>query len=405
MKKLLALILAALMLISVVSCNNSSNVNDNNDITNQGQDSTNDDSDNNTNNEQPNSSTNPNNKIDVSKITSSTMFSEGKAWVRYGKMTSEEYDTLYCINNQGEILFTLSNTFLNSPSPFYNGLSIVPLMIDGESIYCLCDEKGNITKPSDVGATEFLLNTSGVGEIYGAPFEDGYIFAKKTEATFSGSSLTAAILNSSLEIVAGYTEEIFELYEKYAGHSYYNGYIYNISENAVFDIKAGKEIDDVSAFISSFNPNYASDMWEYDWQSFVYYDTLASTYTVTLDLSEYSETISQMYLFENGKAPLVFESADKAFFTVIKEDGSFCFEPVELSGHSGCNVKTYNGKYLVVSEGNEFVLETFDTSGKISETKMKIEGLMPTVHFCDDIIHIRSTTINGYYSLNCEPLF
>ena len=78
---------------------------------------------------------------------------------------------------------------------------------------------------------------------------------------------------------------------------------------------------------------------------------------------------------------------------------------MELSGHSGCNVKTYNGKYLVVSEGNEFVFETFDESGKIAEIKMKIEGLLPTVHFCDDVIHIRSTAINCYYSLNCEPLF
>ncbi len=405
MKKLLALILTALMLISLVGCDNSSNVGDDNDVTNEGQGNTNNGSNDNTNNQQQNPSTDQKNKIDVSKITSSTMFSEGKAWVRYGKMTSEEYNTLYCINNRGEILFTITNTFLNSPSPFYNGLSIVPLMINDEAVYCLCDEKGNITKPSDVGATEFLLNTSGVGEIYEKTFEDGYIFAKKTEATFSGSSVTAAILNSSLEIIAGYTEEIFTLYEEYAGHSYYNGYLYNVAEYKVFDVKTGKEIDDVSAFISSFEPIYASDMWEYDWQSFVYYDILASTHTVMLDLSEYSETISRMYLFENGRAPLVFESAGKAFFTVIKEDGSFCFEPVELSGHSGCNVKTYNGKYLVVSEGNEFVIETFDESGKIAEIKMKIEGLLPTVHFCDDVIHITSTTINCYYSLNCEPLF
>jgi hypothetical protein len=278
-------------------------------------------------------------------------------------------------------------------------------MIGDEAVYCLCDEKGNITKPSDVGATEFLFNTSGVGEIYEKSFEDGYIFAKKTEATFSGSAVTAAILNSSLEIIAGYTEEIFALYEEYAGQSYYNGYLYNIAEYKVFDVKTGKEIDDVSAFLSSFKPNYASDMWEYDWHSFVYYDALDSDYTVTLDLSNYSETISQMYLFENGKAPIVFESAGKAFFAVINEDGSFCFDPVELSGHSGCNVKTYNGKYLVVSEGNEFVFETFDASGKIGEFKMEIEGILPTVQFCDDTIHIRSTAINCYYSINCEPLF
>lgn len=403
MKKLMALILAAMMLISVISCDNVSNHGDNNDVTNEGQGNTN--NNNNTNNQQQNPSTDQKNKIDVSKITSSTMFSEGKAWVRYGKMISEEYNTLYCINNQGEILFTITNTFLNSPSPFYNGLSIVPLMIDDEAVYCLCDEKGNITKPSDVGATEFLLNTSGVGEIYEKTFEDGYIFAKKTEATFSGSSVTAAILNSSLEIIAGYTEEIFTLYEEYAGHSYYNGYLYNKDEYKVFDVKAGKEIEDVSDFVSSFEPKYASDVWEYDLQSCVYYDSLASTFTVTLDLSEYSETISQMYLFENGTAPLVFESADKAFFTVIKEDGSFCFEPVELLGNSGCTVKTYNGKYLVVTVGNKYVLETFDENGKIAEATIAVTGLVPSVKFCDDVIHISSTDIDCYYSLDLAPLF
>lgn len=404
MKKLLALILAALMLVSAVGCDNTSNSDGNNDVTNDEQGNLDNNNNDNTNNEQQNPSTDLKNIIDVSKITSSTMFSEGKAWVRCGEITSDEYTTLYCINKRGEILFTVTNTFLNSPSPFYNGLSVVPMMIDGESVYCICDEKGHITKPSDVGATEFLIMSDyEVGNSHNL-FEDGYIFAKKTEATFSGSSVTAAILNSSLEIVAGYTEEILALYEDYINSYYYNGYLYNGQK--VLDIKAAKEIDDVSAFLSSFKPNHASDMWEYDWHSFVYYDILASTHTVTLDLSKYSETISQMYLFENGKAPLVFESAGKAFFTVINEDGSFCFEPVELSGHSGCAVKSYNGKYLIISTtGNKYLLETFDVNGKIAEAEIKIEGLSPSVKFCDDVVHIRSTDMDCYYSIELEPLF
>ena len=391
------------MLLSLAACDNSSISNDTDGTTDENLNNTNEDIT--TNNEQSKPSDDLKNKIDVSKITSSTEFSEGKAWVRCGKMTSDEYTTLYCINKSGEILFTVTNTFLNSPSPFYNGLSVVPMMIDGEGVYCICDENGNVTKPFDIGATEFLIQSDyEVGNSHNL-FEDGYIFAKKTEATFSGSSVTAAILNSSLEIVAEYTEEVLALYEKYIGCSYYNGYLYNADENKVFDVKAGKEIDDVSDFVSSFEPEYASDMWEYDWQSYVYYDSLASSFTVTLDLSEYSETISQMYPFENGRAPLVFQSADKAFFTVIKEDGSFCFEPVELSGNSWCDVKTYNGKYLVVNGGNKYVLETFDVNGKIAEAEITITGLVPTITFCDDVIHIKSTDMNCYYSLELKPLF
>ena len=399
MKKLLALIIATLMLLALVACNNSGSNDKNDNTINENQGNVNN---NNTNNEQSNPSDDLKNKIDVSKITYSTVFSEGKAWVRYGKLTSEEHTILYCINKQGEILFTVHNTFLNSPSPFYNGLSIVPIMIDGKGVYCLCNEKGNITKPSDVGATEFLIDPDyEVGSSHKL-FKDGYIFAKKTEATFSGSSVTAAILNPSLEIIAGYTEEVFALYEDYIHSYYYNGCLYNTNEYKVFDVKAGKEIDDVS----SFEPKYASDMWDYDWKSCVYYDCWASTFTVTLDLSEYSETISQMYLFENGKAPLVFQSADKAFFTVIKENGSFCFEPVELSGKgSGCIVKAYNGRYLVVTVGNKYVLETFDVNGKIAETEATVTGFSSSVKFCDDVIHIRSTDMNCYYSLELAPLF
>jgi len=392
------------MLLSLAACDNSSISNDTDGTTDENLNNTNEDIT--TNNEQSKPSDDLKNKIDVSKITSSTEFSEGKAWVRCGEMTSDEYTTLYCINKTGEILFTVTNTFLNSPSPFYNGLSVVPIMIDGEGVYCICDENGNVTKPSDIGATEFLIKSE---QSYNL-FEDGYIFAKKTEATFSGSSVTAAILNSSLEFIVGYSEEVLALYEDYIYSYYYNGYLYNINEYyneyKVFDIKAGKEIDDVSAFVSSFEPEYASDMWDWDSQSCFYYDSLASTFTVTLDLSEYSETIFRMYPFESGKAPLVFKSADKAFFTVIKEDGSFCFEPVELSGNSWCDVKTYNGKYLVVNEGyNKDVLETFDVNGKIAEAEITVTGLVPSVKFCDDVIHISSTDMNCYYSLELEPLF
>lgn len=420
MKKLLALIISTLMILSLVACNNSDSIDNNDNTTSENQGDVNNDNENqsdvnndnnenqgdvNDNNDQSNPSDDLKNKIDVSKITSSTAFSEGKAWVRYGKITSDEYTTLYCINKNGEILFTVDNTNISSPLPFHNGLSVVPFIIDEKVVYCICDENGNITKPSDIGATEFLIKSDYEEGNTHNLFEDGYIFAKKIEATFSGSSVTAALLDSSLEIIAGYTEEVLDLYEEYIHSYYYNGYLYNINDYKVFDVKAGKEIEDVSSFISSFKPKYASDMWEYNWESCVYYDSLASTFTVTLDLSEYSETISQMYLFENGKAPLVFESADIAFFTVINEDGSFCFDPVELSGNSGCTVKAYNDKYLVVSGGNGYMLETFDLNGKIAEAKIDVTGLVPSIKLHDDVIHISSTDMDCYYSLELEPLF
>ena len=347
-------------------------------------------------------------KIDASKITSSTMFSEGKAWVRYGKITSEEYTTLYCINKQGEILFTISDTFLNSPSPFYNGLSIVPIMIDGEGVYCICDENGNITKPSDVGAREFLINPEFTDKCMYELFKDGYIFAKKVESSFSGSSVTAAIFNSSLEIVAGYSEEILAVYNQYSRYGRdecYEGYLFDLDQYTVFDVREAKEFD-TGEFLSSFEPKYASDMWDYDSKSCVYYDVVSNA--ITIDLSQYSNTIYGMYAFENGFAPIVFDSGYGRFFSVIKEDGSFCFEPVELSGH-GFSVSSYDGKYMLATvKGMNMLIEVFDVNGKIAEAVVEAEGTSTTVRFYDDVIYIQGTSTilkNCYYSLNLEPLF
>lgn len=413
MKKFLALILASLMLVSLTSCgsllrmlvpgNNDENQDGNrNDNVMNGTTNRNDD-----NYDDNDHSNDPQNKIDASKITDSSIFSDGKAWVRYGELTSEEHQTLYCINKDGEILFSIDTGNINSPTPFYNGLSFVPLVFDDKIVYCICDETGKITKPSDVGATAFLYDIYSTYGLYEELFADGYIFAEKTEASFSGSSTKAALLNTSLEIVKDYTEENFSLFEKYINTYYYNGYLYNKIDNTIFDLSNLEEIRDANAFITSFNPEYDSDMWDYDFNSSTYYDSLASSYTVTLDLSQYRETIAQMFHFKNGLAPLVFKSANKAFFTVIREDGSFCFEPVELSGHYNCSVKVYDGKFLVVSgvNGNINVLETFDTNGKIAEAEIEITGLVPYVSFNDDVIRITSTDMNCYYSLELEPLF
>ena len=346
-------------------------------------------------------------KIDASQIYTGTVFSEGKAWVRCGR-TASERTTLYCINKQGEILFTISDTFLNSPSPFYNGLSIVPIMIDGEGVYCICDENGNITKPSDVGAREFLINPDFDYKCMYELFKDGYIFAKKVESSFSGSSVTAAIFNSSLEIVAGYSEEILAVYNQYSRYGRdecYEGYLFDLNQYTVFDVREAKEFD-TGEFLSSFEPKYASDMWDYDSKSCVYYDVVSNA--ITIDLSQYSNTIYGMYAFENGFAPIVFDSGYERFFSVIKEDGSFCFEPVELSGH-GFSVSSYDGKYMLATvKDMNMLIEVFDVNGKIAEAVVEAEGTSTTMRFNDDVIYIQGTYTrlkHCYYSLNLEPLF
>lgn len=345
--------------------------------------------------------------IDMSKVTESYIFSEGKAWVQFGDITSAERKVLYCINTSGEILFKVENTSLSSPTPFHNGIAFVPVQIENGSYeYCICDENGNITKPSDVGATEFFIRPDSESKNSVLAFEDGYIFAIKITASFDSSSYQMAILNSNLEIVSDYSEKNYEFIDKYLYQYYYNGYCYynDYGDINILDLSTGKEIDDINAFIKSFEPEYASDMWDYN--DLAYYNKIASEYTETLNLSKYSETIYQMYPFSDGLAPIMFKSAEKYFFAILKEDGSFCFEPVEIPYYVSV-VHGTDGKFVVISrtESNTYELKVFDTNGNISTIPLEKYGLYLLVHISDNIVHVQSSNYNLYYSLDGTLLF
>lgn len=280
---------------------------------------------------------------------------------------------------------------------FYNGLSI----FKQGGVYYLCNENGQIIKASDIGATEILDLRSNI-------LADGYIFVKKTETTFSESSEKVAILNADFEIVVDYSEELFDFYKKYidsSSYSYYNGYMYSKNKSEVFDLKSGKLVENVDAFWATFEPVYASDMWEYKQETCAYYDTLTSI--ETLNLYQYKETISKMFLFENGLAPLVFSSAGKAFFAVIKEDGSFCFDPVELGGSASCQVYSCDGKYVLVWEKSDgYRFESFDQNGKVAEKDMKITKSVLTdwFKFGDDVWIARIKNQFYYFDYTLKEL-
>ncbi|MBO5415373.1 MAG: hypothetical protein J6A83_01930 [Clostridia bacterium] len=397
MKKFIALFLVILTLLSLIACSSSpesqlDNLNTPNNILSE--DSSSPSEDNKT-------------KVDMSKVTESTPFSEGKAWVRIGDITSQDDKTIHCINKKGEILFSLNNVYLNGVSTFHNGIALVYQ----DSSVCICDENGKVTTPSQLGADEFLASPSLLSsERASEYFKGGYVLAKKTETTFNGSSTKLAIFNSKLEKLSDFSEELFEIYQDIGG-TYYNGYVVSLEKDKIFDLRTGRFVDDPASVLASFNPQYASDLWSHvkDYRGNYYYETFSESDTKTIDLAQYSETLYRMYDFQGGVAPIVFRSSNKYFFTLIKEDGSFCYEPIELSGNFE-NLYICKGKYVIRSITH---LETFDKTGKIAELELPQNVMIGASHirFSDDIINIEyaSTSYKGqkhfYYTYDFKPLF
>lgn len=405
MKKLFAFALVLCILFSITACSNGGDYNDNGD-----DNWNNDESDTIESNSGDENGTggDKGNKIDPSRITDITDFREGKALVRYGEMTSDEYQTVYCIDKSGEILFTLSGINVGGGiTGFYNGLTTVTVHENGKAVVWLCNEKGEITKPEDVGATNFLISADSSNDQTISLLADGYIFVEKTETDFAGSATKAAILNSDFEVVVEYSEELYGLYERLIYCSYYGGYLYDMWHyelTEVLDLNTGKLVEDFSTLVSSIERKNESDLW-YLGGDYSYYDLVTGEQKV--DLSEYSETIATTFEFNCGLAPILFGSADKNFFAIVKEDGSFCFEPVEIKGYSP-SVKIDGGKFLVISSiGNDYYLETFDSNGKLGETAIQMDGMWFSVRLSDDIVIVSvigSNTQRFYYTVDLQAL-
>lgn len=343
-------------------------------------------------------------KIDTTKITSSTTFSEGYAFVNVDKDLSKEY----CIDKQGNIIFTLNVGVHGETTGFHNGLCLYG---SGWQKYALCDTTGKIITGEDLGGTNVLYWYSETSQSYAIvdAFYAGYIFVEKTETTFEGSTTMAALFNSKLEKIADFSEELYENYEKFKAGNYYDGYLYN-DFSELLDLRTGKVVAATEELLASVNIAYPSDFWSYGNDGYV--DILASDRTPVIDLSKYAETLSRASEFEDGEAYLLFTSNGTTFFTVLLENGEFAFEPVELSGTS-IHVERSGGKYAVLASGSKSIdLYTFDKTGKIAELKDITDGSLSArldMEIGENVVWVSSleggTTTYTYYNLDLSPLF
>lgn len=360
------------------------------------------------------------NKIDKTKISDARPFSEGKTFVSY--KGTENLSTEYCIDKEGNILFSVELGLLNESPGFHNGIAT----FRGPDPHglCFCDEEGNITTPADLGADEFLFDTFPETDPE-LPFADGYFFARKTESSFEGNVHKAAIFNYNFEKVVDFSTELYELYQKYFEDnscSYYDGYVYFTSDYEehffnCFDIRTGKESHDYEDILNKINIKHPSDFWESDSGQGTAYDKPQYSYSdiitreKVIDLSQYT-TIDEVGEFKNGLAPIFFKVSDDVgttnYFTLLKEDSSFAFEPIEVESPWGYYED--NGVYLIPSfiDNSTSTLLTFDVNGKIAETVCSIGNPGNCFFtFSDGVINVDAIYNKGFafYNINLEPLF
>ncbi|MBQ8743384.1 MAG: hypothetical protein IJZ03_08455 [Clostridia bacterium] len=391
MKKILSFLLALAMLLGALAlsaCGDPIEITDNDDD-GENTDGGNNDGDNNSNN----SNNGNKNKIDMTKITDMVPYREGLAFAEI----NDDISKSYCIDKEGKILFTLDIKVGLENLGFYNGIAIFGG--SAESVW-ICDKEGKITKPEDLGGDTILIEPSLQSHASNEFFRSGYFFVKKTTTTFSGSKDEAAIYNHKLEKLHDFSEELYRIYEEFLVSACYGGYLYEYNgydEPTVFDPISGKKVTDFSKFLEDLKLKNPSDMWY--WEGDGVYDMLGSSETPVIDMSKYSETLYYIDDFKDGMAGVTFESADKFFFTIMKEDGSFCFEPVELSGSSP-NVKYSNGKFMVTtSKIYDYIFETFDAKGKIASLTVDTEGKFMGFDFSDDVAivnHIMKDDVKIY---------
>lgn len=340
-------------------------------------------------------------------------FSDGYAFV----MANTEDRRFYCINTTGEVVFELPAVYVVSAG-FANGIAMLSDQTSGSAI--LCDEKGNLTTAEDLNATEILFTDP-------EAFADGYILVKRTTTNYQGSVDELSVLNSKLETVVEYSSELYEHAES-IGSRYVNGYLYEAEYGEFLrylDLRTGKYYEDGSDLGTKINLENKSDIWYQGGTIYApcYKDPCQNGETV-IDLSEYGTSVS-CNDFSSGLAPLFFmvdesSGGQKMFFTWLKEDGTFCFEPEEIQWSSwcydsGCAVFIreefrMNGEKI---EGTDLHIAKYDQTGKVTETSISLESGKTAKTACElndgyiliEIVYSSGERVWTYYTLDLKPAF
>lgn len=291
-------------------------------------------------------------------IAASSIVSEGIAVV----CCDPDSGVYYGINLNGEILFELEGLSTDFSAYYLDGCKYTNgiMEIDGG----ICDMRGNMTYPDEVGATHF----------YCQALEEGYILADVITADYQGTKSEMGILNTELEWVVKPNETLYQelmvsntlVFDFISGHRHdgyycYDGYLYMERLNAFLDLQSGEVVN------SSEGP---ADQPDYSWILAAKGRFEDRNGTVMVDISEHTN-LYYTEPFINGIAPVIFCNKDvnQYYLTAVDRNGEFLFDPVVLSiNMQGFSVDTDGTVILVCEKGTWSEVgrvQTFDLQGNL----------------------------------------
>lgn len=324
------------------------------------------------------------------EITAASVFSDGLAFV----CLDGNKEKAYCIDKQGNIVFELENKIQSVMGEIHVKFENGYALIDGG----ICNTKGEITYPEDVGATDF----------FGVALKGGYIVATKIAADYSTAKKEAGVMNTDFEWVVQPSEAIYNAISENlwttsaltTGSFFANGIVYFDGCNKYLNVKTGEVLDSVDS-------KFPSETWIY------YTDNTFrnSKEEVMVDLSNLNNIESTgKNSYKNGKVPVIFynQQVGKHFWALVDEKGEFVFNPVEtvnLNDLSSWII--FDGENTVFCDKTMNKLSSFNDKGELlgeldgdGYSKGSIE---------DGIILLIRGGMNSkkchYYNADFSPLF
>ena len=255
-------------------------------------------------------------------------FSNGMALV---PSINGESKNLHAIDKNGNLLFTLDNyETAHDDNSFTNGLIYIYNL--EEKCTNLMDDTGKITTPADVGGTHFEFYSD---QFWKDMFDDGYIIVKKVVSDFQGATYKAAILDTSLNVIVDYSQEVYSLiYNPTIEKTYLNGYLISDTyENReticnVFDIQSNQLKKYTSAELEAFTDELIQSMnlMDYVKYGFINVDELGEI----LGLNQYP-TLYKLSCINSNLFLAVFSETmgmGECYFTLVDESGTLKFDPI-----------------------------------------------------------------------------
>lgn len=325
------------------------------------------------------------------EITAASVFSDGLAFV----CLDGNKEKAYCIDKQGNIVFELENKIQSAFGKISNKFENGYALIDGG----ICNTKGEITYPKDVGATEFL-------EI---ALKGGYIIATKVTADYNTSKQEIGVMNTNFEWIVQPSETIYneiceDLWTTSTSNTqsfYADGVVYFEGCKKYLNVKTGEVSDSTDINIPSENWIYYTD-----------YKFRNANEEVMVDLSVLSNIESTgSNSYKNGKVPVIFfnQSVGKRFWTLVNEKGEFLFEPVEMINFTEFVFSwiKFDGETTVFYDASTEKLSSFNSKGELSGEISVIDLSYGEIN--DGVILLVSGDAYSqtcrYYNADFSPLF